>query len=246
MESKKAPKMKCYFMMKYIYQIDEIEKALLKLNPDQHRYGSEIVNACFKVIEKTEEGMNMRFTGTAIEKNIALFVKSKTETKIGDYISKNDDGRLICLKYDQYQSCYNDLVNDVMKNKMMFFGTTPICVEMPGYGLVSKLKLNGKFVLIPHCSESLAITFWKMEPSWTLTQIQEIPSSDERSEGCVLATFIDDKNEDKEIIFSIYASNLQSNDSPHELICLIDDRRFEVCTKEQQAMHVQSILDLQD
>ncbi|EGR0072974.1 hypothetical protein FR269_22585 [Vibrio vulnificus] len=179
----------------------------------------------------------MRISDVNLEKLLERFSKKSLSTEIGNYIIERDNGRDITIDYDVYQLYFQDIKSDFdYQNRNMSHGTTLLNVNIPSYGIMSKLKVNDRLEMIPHSSASLAVTFLK--------SFDAIRFSNSEKSSALIGKFLTSDGCEIRFIFSIYASHVKSNRENLDVICLIDDREYEVCSHGQKEMNAISIIDL--
>ncbi|WP_318106080.1 hypothetical protein [Vibrio sp. Vb1018] len=231
--------------LRFVYQLTPTERVLLRQNPRGSQFNKELIKCCLMIVDGRKKMSDMRISDGNLEKLLERFSKKSVITEIGNYIIDHDNGRYITIDYDVYQLHFEDIKTDFdYQNRNMSHGTTLLNVNIPAYGVMSKLKVNGRLVMIPHSAESLAFTFWKSKPSWILTRIDAIILSNPGKSSALIAKFLTADGRETRFIFSIYASHVKSNRENLDVICLIDDREYEVCIHGQKEMNAISIIDL--
>ncbi|EOX4807201.1 hypothetical protein J4H72_15055 [Vibrio alginolyticus] len=231
--------------LRFVYQLTPTERMLLRQNPRGSQFNQELIKCCLMMVDGTAKVSDMRISDVNLVKLLERFSKKSLSTEIGNYIIERDNGRDITIDYDVYQLYFEDIKTDFdYQNRNMSHGTTLLNVNIPAYGVMSKLKVNDRLEMIPHSSVSLAVTFLKSKPSWILKSFDAIKFSNSEKSSALIGKFLTSDGCENRFIFSIYASHVKSNRENLDVICLIDDREYEVCIHGQEQMHAISIIDL--
>lgn len=240
----------CYLAMRYIYQSSELERFMLKLNPARTKFDKDLIKKCLAFIEAYEKGVVMRWSDSSFQKFVLSFTRKNVQTEIGRYIANKDNGYKITIDFVVYQQNYEDILVDFAKGgRKLFYGTTPIEVCLPFGGEIAKLKFNGSLHLVPVSACQLFGQFSALNSSQLELKriVSDSHCDDKSSQKCLKAIYkTADDGTEKSFLFSIYASHVKSNADSSDVICLIDDRKYEVCSKNQMKMNVKSILDFAD
>ncbi|WP_226420714.1 hypothetical protein [Vibrio sp. E14] len=235
----------CFGALRFVYQLTPIERMLLRQNPRGSQFNKELIECCLMIVDGRTKVSDMRINDEYLQKLFERFSKKSVSTEIGNYIIDQDNGRCITIDYDVYQLHFQDIKTDFnYQNRNMSHGTTLLNVNIPSYGVMSKLKVNDKLEMIPHNAASLAVTFSKSKPSWILKSFDAIRFSNSEKSSALIAKFLTADGCETRFIFSIYASHVKSNRENLDVICLIDDREYEVCIHKQKQMNAISIIDL--
>ncbi len=235
----------CFCALRFVYQLTPIERILLRQNPRGSQFNKELIECCLMIVDGRTKVSDMRISDEYLEKLFERFTKKSASTEIGNYIIDQDNGRCITIDYDAYQLHFQDIKTDFdYQNRNMSHGTTLLNVNIPSYGVMSKLKVKDRLEMIPHSAESLAVTFSKSKPSWILKSFDAIRFSNSEKSSALIAKFLTADGCETRFIFSIYASHVKTNRENLDVICLIDDREYEVCSHGQKQMNAISIIDL--